>query len=533
MSQTSSPTAAGVRDALARGDVQGAVRILTGIIAGDRHADWAYNDLITLLAAHGRRVEAERLARVALRINPDNAGAHDRFGTLLSEQNDLPAGEWHFRRALELVGPQPGPLANLGLNLMQQGRAAEAEPCFAAADRLAPGSVRILAHWSKLREVQGDLAGAERLLDEAQAASSPAAINLLRAQYLSRAGRIAEALAILESAPALNGDGQLERGRLCDRLGRYDEAWRDFVEGKRKLAAEAGGLAYDAAAVQAFYRTLAEFFTGRRIARLPRASQRDDVPQPIFVLGFPRSGTTMIEQVLSSHSSVHAGGELPWLGELRQLATRLFPDAGPFPECLAQTETADHRHAPALFRDHYLARAEASGLLRSGKARFIDKMPFNEMYLPLLWMAFPRAKIVRIQRDPRDVCVSMLAHHLSHGFNCAYSITDIARHLAATSGLLEHYRREFRFDEYVLRYEAFVADQGGETRRLLDYLELPFEESCLRFHENPRYAPTPSYARVAEPVNDSSIGRHRHYAAHLEPLLEVLGPVLAAGGYRP
>jgi tetratricopeptide (TPR) repeat protein len=533
MSQASNPSAAGVRDALARGDVQGAVKILTGIIAADRRADWAYNDLITLLAKHGKRGEAERLARAALRINPDNAGAHDRFGTLLSELNDLPAGEWHFRRALELAGPQAGPLANLGLNLMQQGRAAEAEPCFAQANTLSPRTLSILAHWSKLREVQGDLEGAERLLDQAQAASSPEAVNLLRAQYLSRAGRHAEALAIIEAAPALNGDGQLERGRLYERHGRHDEAWRDFVEGKQKLAAEAGGLRYDAAAVQAFYAALKEFFVRGRIARLPRAAERDDVPQPIFVLGFPRSGTTMIEQVLSSHSYVHAGGELPWLGELRQLALRLFSDAGPFPECLAQTMTADHRHAAALFRDHYLARAEASGLLGSGKAWFVDKMPFNEMYLPLLWMAFPRAKIVRIQRDPRDVCVSMLANHLTHGFHCAYRIEDIVRHLEATSALLEHFRREFGFDECVLRYEAFVADPHRETRRLLEYLELPFEESCLRFHENPRYAPTPSYARVTEPVNDRSIGRHRHYATQLEPHLAELGPVLTAGGYRP
>jgi tetratricopeptide (TPR) repeat protein len=532
MSQPNHPSAAAVRDALARGDSQGAVKLLTGIIAGDRRADWAYNDLITLLAQHGRAAEAERLARAALRINPYNAGAHDRFGTLLSEQNDLPAGEWHFRRALELAGPKAGPLANLGLNLMQQGRAAEAEPCFAQADSLAPRTLKILAHWSKLREVQGDLQGAERLLDQAQAASSPEAVNLLRAQYLSRAGRHDEALAILEAAPALNGDGQLERGRLYERLGRYDAAWRDFVAGKQKLAGERGGLAYDAAAVQAFYAALKEFFVSARIERLPRAGMRGDIAQPIFVLGFPRSGTTLVEQVLSSHSSVHAGGELPWLGELRQLAIRLFPDAGPFPECLEQTTTADRRHAATLFRDHYLARAEASGMLGSGKNWFIDKMPFNEMYLPLLWMAFPRAKIIRIQRDPRDVAVSMLANHLTHGFHCGYRIEDIVRHLAATCGLVEHYRRELAYEEFTLRYEEFVADQESVTRRLLGFLGLPFEEGCLRFHENPRYAPTPSYARVTEPVNNRSIGRHRHYAAQLLPHFAVLGPILTAGGYQ-
>lgn len=533
MSQSNATTAAAVRDAIARGDIARAAKALTEVIKGDRRADWAYNDLITLLAEHGRPTEALQLARKALAANPDNAVAHDRIGTLLSEQNDLPAGEWHFRRALELGGPNPATLANLALNLMQQGRTSESEAAFSEADRLAPRTLRILAHWSKLREVQGDLAGAERLLDAAEAASSPAAVNLLRTQYLARAGRDAEALAIIEAAPALNGDGLLERGRLYERSGRPAEAWADYVEGKRKLAAEAGGLSYDAAGVAAFYRSMQEFFSAANMARLPRARLRRDVPQPIFIMGAPRSGTTLIEQVLACHPSVTAGGERPWLGELRQVAMRLAADAGPFPVCLARSWNADQRHLATVFRDHYLARAEAGGLFAAGREFFTDKMPFNEVYLPLLRMAFPDAGIVLMQRDPRDVAVSMLANHMSHGFNCGYRIEDIVRHLAATSLLVTHYEREFGDIGLVMRYESFVAEQEAETRRLLAHLGLPFEAVCLQFHESSRYAPTPSYAQVAEPVNDRSIGRHRKFAAQLEPHLAELAPVLTAGGRRP
>jgi hypothetical protein len=237
--------------------------------------------------------------------------------------------------------------------------------------------------------------------------------------------------------------------------------------------------------------------------------------------------------VLASHSAVRAGGERPWIGELRQLAIRQFEDAGPFPRCLMRAWTADQRQLAAVFRDHYFARAEAAGLLSPGKSFFTDKMPFNEMYLPLLLMAFPAAKVVHLQRDPRDIAVSILANNMSHGFNCGYRIEDIVRHLAATAGLMAYYRHEFTCPVFDLRYEEFVANQERDTRRLLDLLGLPFEEACLRFHENPRYAPTPSYARVAEPVSDRSIGRYRHYAAQLEPYLGELAPVLTAGGYRP
>lgn len=532
MTQAIDPTPAGIRDALARGDVKGAAEVLTGIIASDRSADWAYNDLITLFASHGRRGEAEKLARRALAANPDNAGAHDRMGTLLSELHDLPAGEWHFRRALALSGPEAATLANLGLNLMQQGRTTEAEAAFADADRLAPRTPRILAHWSKLREVQGDLDGASRLLDAAEAASSPSEVNLLRAQYLARAGKPADALALLESAGASNGDGLLERGRLYEHFGRYAEAWRDFVEGKRRLAAEQGGLRHDAQAVDAFVRALTEFFVADHMARLPRAKLRRDTPQPLFILGAPRSGTTLVEQILATHPGVAAGGERPWLGELRAVAQRLC-DAGPYPRCLARAWCADQRHLATLLRDHYLARAEAAGLLDGGRTFFTDKMPFNEMWLPLIRIAFPESPVVRVLRDPRDVAVSMLANHLSHGFNCAYRIEDIARHLATMTGLVAHYRRELDGRSLDLRYEDLVAEPERETRRLLAHAGLDYDPACLRFHESGRYAPTPSYARVAEPLSDRSIGRHRRFAGQLAGHLAALAPALAAGGYRP
>jgi hypothetical protein len=249
-------------------------------------------------------------------------------------------------------------------------------------------------------------------------------------------------------------------------------------------------------------------------------------------MGFPRAGTTLLEQILCSHSAVMAGGELASLGELRKLASDLLPGPQPFPENLAQSWTADRHYAATLFRDYYLARAEHYGLAKGGKAFFTDKMPFNEIYLPLLKMAFPQAKIVHIRRHPLDVCVSVLANNMTHGLNCGYRIEDTAHHLAAVFDLLEHYRREFELGDYILQYEALVADQAGQTRKLLDYLGLPFEEACLRFHEHRRHAPTASYAQITEKLNDRSIGRHRHYAHALKPFLSRLDRMMTECGYK-
>jgi hypothetical protein len=147
-------------------------------------------------------------------------------------------------------------------------------------------------------------------------------------------------------------------------------------------------------------------------------------------------------------------------------------------------------------------------------------------------MVFPEAKLVLVKRDPRDVAVSMLSNNLSHGFNCAFRIEDIVQHLAATDALVSGYERELGCAMHVLQYEQFVGDQEAETRRLLAHVGLPFEDACLRFHESGRYAPTPSYARVAEKVNDRSVGRWRHFAAELAPHLATLEPALARR-YRP
>ena len=520
------------REFRARGELPQAVEILAKAIKADATADWAYAELVPLLFHHGRRAEAEQLARKALSVNPRNPLAHEHFGTLLSELSDLPAGEWHFRRSLELGGPRPSVLANLAINLMNQGRFEEADVLFADADRLAPGELLTLGHWSKLHEMRGNLVRAAELLDRAEAGRSPRDVDLLRAQLLSRSGRDAEALAIIQSAPALNGDGQLQRGRLYDRVGRYDEAWRDFVEGKAKLAAQGGGLRYQTEAVEEFFARLGQFFVRDKFELLPRATVRADVPQPIFVMGFPRSGTTLIEQVLASHPSVRAGGELAFAAELRKLANHLFPVPERFPANLAQAFTADHRYAATVFRDYYFARAEAAGLLEPGKSWFVDKMPFNEVWLPLITMAFPNAKVVRIVRHPLDVCVSVMSNNLTHGFNCGYRIEDTVHHFAAVFDLVEHYRRELGHDEHLLRYESFVANQVEETRGLLAYVGLPFDEACLRFHENRRHARTPSYAQVIEPLNDRSIGRHGHYARQLAPFLPRLERIMAAHDYR-
>ena len=208
------------------------------MLKSDPRADWAYNELIELLYTTGRHADAQTLARTALRVNPLNAQGHNLFGTILSQLNDLPPANGTSAARSSSAASRRRSSRTWRSTCMQQGRTDEAETCFARAHALAPGDFRTLAHWSKLREVRGDHAGAWDLLERAARVAGNNDVDLLRANHLARTGKVREALAILDAAPALNGDARLERGRLLDRLGRYDEAWRDLVEGKRLLAAE-------------------------------------------------------------------------------------------------------------------------------------------------------------------------------------------------------------------------------------------------------------------------------------------------------
>jgi tetratricopeptide (TPR) repeat protein len=511
-----------------RGQLGEAARTLDTVIGINSRADWAYNELVKLLMTHGKTADAEQVSRAALRANPNNAEAHNLFGVIISDNGDLQAGEWHFRRALEIAEPpghgpsaRPASLRNLGDNLVKQGHLDEANNCFERAHELAPNDAKTLCSWSKLCEARGDLSRAGELIERAATLSSPEEVALLRANYQVQTGKPEEALATLNSAKTLSGEGQLARGHVHERLGRYEEAWQDFLAGKRKLASDAGGLVYKADAVEALFGRFKEFFTRDNMARMPRARQRPDVPQPIFIMGLPCSGTAMVDKILRSHSSVRTGGELAFLGELRKVATDVLPAAPQsFPENLAQSWTADRHFTATLFRDYYFARAEGYGLLNghgsSGRGFFTDRTPSNEIYLPLLKMAFPQARIVHVIRHPLDVCLSMISSNMKLGFNCGYRMEDAAHYLGAVFDLYEHYRRELALGDYVIQYEALVADPGGQTRRLLDYLGLPFEDRQLH-----------------GVLGDGSIDRHRHYAQQLKPYMSRLRPVMAAQGYAP
>jgi Tfp pilus assembly protein PilF len=498
---------------------------------------WATHELTRAVFARGAIAEAEVHARNAIRVAPDSPQSHNLMGMIMTEANRSQVGEYHYRRVIELSqGRDPILLANLAWNLKTQGRMEESRRLYEESSAAAPEVMLTWLGWARMEEADRNFSRAEELLDQAErVASGHPSISLSRAVLHGRTGSYSQALAILDSmgpqrGAGLGPDELLEKGRLLDRIGRHEEAFAAFEEGKR-LTREASGLAYLAEEAQQQAARLKAFFTEGRLATLPRAGLRADSAQPIFILGFPRSGTTLVEQTLSAHPRIAAGDELPFVHEITNAMPRFFNSPLTYPEALAELWMGDRCHGLEELRDHYLERASRLGILEPGAAWFTDKMPLNETHLGLIALMFPRSPLIHVVRHPLDIVLSVFSNQLTHGFHCAYALETAARHLALTLELVEHYRAQMVLRYLPVRYEDIVEDQEAAIRRMLDFIGENFDARCIAFQDNRRYARTASYAQVTERLYDRSRYRYRRYRKQLEPAAAILEPVIARLGY--
>jgi len=489
------------------------------------------------LAQRGAFAAAEPHARAGARLAPHDPGVHTLLGQILTETHRPHLGEPAYRKALALT-PKPGAalIADLAWNLRGQGRMAESRQLYSQAHALDPARFNTLYGWARMEEADRDYARAGDLLDLAeQLAPGHPHLALQRAILLSRTGADEAALSNLNVLKARVGvtdtglrlDILNEQGVLLDRLGRHAEAFAAFAAAKQAMF-DLTGQAYLAGAAAEQARRLKAVFTRECMASLSRAGIRSDVAQPIFIVGFPRSGTTMIEQTLSAHPRISAGDELPIIGELLETMPALMDADGPYPEAMS---TATPGQLDAL-RDRYLGRARELGAMGDGAAWFTDKMPLNETHLGLIGLIFPAAPVIHLIRHPLDVVLSTFANQMTHGFYCAGALDSIARHYLLTLDLVEHYRAQIAPRYLAVRYEDVIDDQEARVRQILAFIGAEFDPRCLAFHENRRYARTASYAQVSEKLYTRSRYRWRGYREQLEPVIPMLEPAIRALGYE-
>lgn len=300
-------------------------------------------------------------------------------------------------------------------------------------------------------------------------------------------------------------------GKALDDLGDAHATFDHYAEANRLRRAV---LPYRPAETTALVdRTIAltstDFFTAR-------AGQGCPAPDAIFIVGLPRAGSTLIEQILSSHSQVEGTAELP---DIPQIVTEIGRRRR-YPQVLYELSPAEL----AQLGESYLARA--AGQRREGKPRFIDKLPNNWLYVAFIRLILPNARILDARRHPLDCGWSNFRQHFARGQAFSYGLNDIGRYYADYVRLMTHFDTVQPGAVHRVYHEALLDDPEGEVRTLLAALGLPFEEACLRFHENRRPVRTASSEQVRRPLNREGVGRWNGVADRLGPLIEALGPAL-------
>lgn len=492
-------------------------------------------NLGTALLAAGRHDAAKRHLRRALAARPAEAPLQLALARACAGLGQFGEAEAGYRAAL--AGMQDGTeaLLELGTLLRQRGAFDEAMDCYRKA--LARDPSRASAHYGLglcLRE-RGEVAAAIACFARAIAAQPDHIDAHYRLAVLTPddpgGARRAQLEALLSRAPDLPGAQRIRYwftlGRLREHAGDFDAAFAAYAEGNR-LQWQKLGLARQYPArevVQArFVERIRSTFNAALLEQ-PARVQRTDPGMPIFIVGMPRSGTSLIEQMLAAHPAVAAGGESRVLPDLLE-ETFGFEEstgAGAYPEIVPSL-------APDRLRQLGTAYLERARERTPGAGRLTDKLTGNFLHAGMIHLMLPGAKIIHALRDPRDACFSCYAN-LFAGDNVAasYDLGAEGRHGARCLGLLRHWRAVLPGTVFsVVRYEDLVGDPPGTLRRLLEFLGLPWDGRCLEFHRQSRAVHTVSAGQVRRPVYTTSVSRWRNFERHLGPLLAALGNTIPA-----
>jgi tetratricopeptide (TPR) repeat protein len=447
----------------------------------------AHNNLGLALQALERHREAIAHHEKALAIRPAFAAAHNNLGTALQALNRHDEAIAQYRKAVVGIPRHAARHANLGLALQEIGRLDEACREFEKAIELAPRTGRF---YRNLADCKRFVAADPQLA---------AMVDLARDRDSVPEGDRRQLLFALAKA-------------FAD-LGQHERSFGYLLEGNALKRQQIG---YDEATVLGEFARIRAVFDRELMDRGQGAGHPSSVP--VFILGMPRSGTTLVEQVLASHPKVFGAGEL--LDFERAVGRLNGPDGAPrpFPEVVGSLSGEQLYQLGAIYLEGVTRLAPTA-------ERITDKMPLNFLFIGLIHLALPNARIIHTSRDPVDTCLSCFATLFTGEHRVAYELAELGRYYRAYEELMEHWRRVLPTGVMLeVRYEDLVADFAAQARRIVAHCGLEWDDSCLRFYDTRRPVRTASAAQVRQPIYASSVGRWRAYGDLLAPLVQALGP---------
>jgi len=437
----------------------------------------------------GKHPEAVKSAKILVDLSPEVAESYVALANTQAQSNLAEQSIQSYQQALEINPAHPGAFSGLAHQLKTIGRQQEAIATHRQNISLNPTNSEPywnLANLKTFRFEDSEVTAMERLLED-------------------------DSLKDLSYVQLCNSLGLEYEGRKdYDRAFSYFQRCNDRHRQSEK---------YDPIGHEVLVGMISQIFSSEFLDQHQGLGVEDD--SPILIVGLPRSGSTLIEQILASHSQVEGTHELADLAQVVQDIRKAGSKGPHFPENLSKLPP----QAWANIGQQYIDRTLK---YRSGSPRFIDKNPNNFIYAGLLKLVLPKAKIINARRHPLDSCFGSYKQLFASGQPFSYDLTELGEYYLQYQTLMDHWHQVMPGAVLDVDYEMVVADLDTQVRRILDYCELPFEESCLRFHETDRAVKTASSEQVRQPIYASSVNLWKNYESHLEELIEVLEPLLEA-----
>ncbi len=444
-------------------------------------------DLASALKHLDRLDEALACAEDTVTRMPQNPFAHYLHASLLAASRRSEEALSAYRRAIELRAFHPAAYVGMGHLLKTLGHTDDGIAAYRKAIEQRPNFGEVywsLANLKTFRFTADEVADMERRLSD---------------EPLDEDARVHFMFTL---------------GKACEDQGSFDRAFDYYREA---CALQRMRISYDPVESEVINERICKVFTAEFLNSVEHPG--NDGPTPIFIVGLPRSGSTLIEQILASHSMVEGTAELPDVGRVSASLAKMYPGES-YPEAALNLDAAGWRELGEM----YLARTARH---RHGLPFFTDKMPNNFSAVGLIHMMLPGAKIIDARRHPLDSCFGTFKQHFAMGQTFSYDLDELGEFYLGYRRLMRHWHDALPGRVLELRYEEMVADQETQTRRLLDYCGLPFEENCLRFYETERAVRTASSEQVRQPIYATSVYHWQNFRDQLAPLIEILGDELA------
>ena len=454
-----------------------------------------------------------RVYEQAITLQPNNTLVHKNLGNSLHRVGQLQKALKCFEQALSLHPEYIDAGIDRAVVLRQLGRTEEALVQFEQVIDLKPDHIEAHIGLADILRDQGQAELAVERLKQCLNARPTCGLLYYRISMIKPEQALIPAVEKLISEPDLSTGNAIychfALGNLFKGGKSFDQAFSHFLKANT-LHRET--IAYDPKENSQTIDRLIEVYTKRFFRRKRRFGSASKLP--VFIVGMPRSGSTLVEQILSSHALVHGAGELGAIPAVHVSIALQLKHVKPPPECMSLMDGI-------MVEEHSARYLQDLALHCPTAKRITEHLAGHFFKIGLIKTLFPDARIIHCQRNPLDTCISLFFHYFM-GLKCSFDLTELGQYYMQYQRLMSHWQNLFPGEILNVQYEELVLDQEKVSKQLIDYIGLEWDEKCIDFHNNERAVMTPSNIQVRQPIYENSMNRWKHYEKHLQPLIEVL-----------